>query len=175
MKRYILQTAALIAAFAIGLAISFYGRKSAEKAPLVDQELGNTILALRADISNLQEEIACLHSEIDSLNAAIVPEFVGDRNLPGGEKLIDGLYFNRNGHVSSRIKLIESQQTPTDHIYDEQGRLSAVCTAPVNGTSSVATYEYSGKVVTCTYNILYDKDIYPDKEPMSITTVYEYY
>lgn len=175
MKRYILQTAALIAAFAIGLAISFYGRKSAEKAPLVNQELGNTILALRADISNLQEEIACLHSEIDSLNAAIIPEFVGDRNLPGGEKLIDGLYFNRSGHVSSRIKLIESQQTPTDHIYDEQGRLSAVCTAPVNGTSSVATYEYSGKVVTCTYNILYDKDIHPDKEPMSITTVYEYY
>lgn len=175
MKRYILQTAALIAAFAIGLAISFYGRKDAEKTPLADQELENTILALRADISNLQEEIASLHSEIDSLNAAIVPEFVGDRNQPGGEKLIDGLYFNRNGHVSSRIKLIESQQTPTDHIYDEQGRLSAVCTAPVNGTSSVATYEYSGKVVTCTYNILYDKDIYPDKEPMSITTVYEYY
>ncbi len=36
MKPYILQTAALLTAFAIGLAINFYGRKSAEKAPFAD-------------------------------------------------------------------------------------------------------------------------------------------
>ncbi|MDE7305001.1 MAG: DUF1192 domain-containing protein [Alistipes sp.] len=179
MKRYLLPTIALLAAFAIGLAVNTYGRKLADRPPLADQDLQEVVRDLTERISILQDEIERLHTEIDSLNIATASlpanECAPDANPNNSEFFVDGLYFSRNGYILSKAKRIENQQTTTDYIYDEQGRVSAICTAPVNGTSSVATYEYSGKVVTYTHNILYDKDIHPNKEPVTITTVYEYY
>lgn len=144
-----------------------------ENAALSSRELSDSVRMLLTDMATLQEEIVGLRAEIAALKArnGIAPE----EEANAAATPIDSLYFDRNGCVSSRIRKMDNAQTTTDYIYDDHGRLSAVCTSPVNGASSVATYEYSGKVVTYTYSIMYDKDMWPDKEPVVMTTVYEYY
>ncbi len=170
------QTLAAIAIAFAGLTISCDMLHPKQHA-FSDHELSDSMYTVLSDMAALREEIARLHAEIADLKAqnGLAP---AEEDLQGdagnGEKLIDDLYFGRDGHVSSKIRKIDAPQNTTEYIYDDQGRLSAVCTAPVNGTSSVATYEYSGKVVTYTYSIMYDKDLWPDKKPVVMTTVYEY-
>lgn len=178
MKRRIFKTFAAIAIAVVGLtAASSCDILHPKQHAFPDRELSDSMRTVLTDMAALREEIARLHAEIADLKAQNGLDPTGE-GLPGdadsGEKLIDDLYFGRDGHVSSKIRKIDAPQNTTEYIYDDQGRLSAVCTAPVNGTSSVATYEYSGKVVTYTYSIMYDKDLWPDKKPVVMTTVYEY-
>ena len=178
MERRIFKTFAAIAIAVVGLTVaSSCDMLHPQQHTFSDRELSDSMRTVLTDMTALREEIARLHAEIADLKAqhGIAPtEEVPQDDADNSEKRIDDLYFGRDGRVSSKIRNIDDPQNTTEYIYDDQGRLSAVCTAPVNGTSSVATYEYSGKVVTYTYSIMYDKDLWPDKEPVVMTTVYEY-
>lgn len=171
MKHPIFNICAALAICAVGLQAC--DMMPNETAALSSRELSDSVRMLLTDMATLQEEIVGLRAEIAALKgrSGLSPE----ESAASGERLIDCLYYSRNGYVSSKVRKIDHAQNTTDYIYDDQGRLSAVCSSPANGTSSVATYEYSGKVVTYTYSIMYDKDLWPDKEPVVMTTVYEYY
>ena len=88
----------------------------------------------------------------------------GAGNGSGGsndEILIDGLYFNRNGYVSSKpIKtthLDSNGKTTYEfiYVYDNQGRLQQL-TQQSSSYKMVSTYKYSGKKVIQTTVITYD-------------------
>lgn len=171
MKQPVFKIFAVAAICVVGL--SACEELPTKNAALSSRALSDSVRMLLTDMATLRKEIVDLHAEIADLKTC--GDLSPKQDAASGEKSIDSLYFDRNGCVSSRIRKMDNAQTTTDYIYDDQGRLSAVCSSPANGASSVATYEYSGKVVTYTYSILYDKDVWPDKEPVVMTTVYEYY
>ena len=71
---------------------------------------------------------------------------------------IDGLYFNRNGYVSSKpIKTtyLDSNGKTTDeiiYVYDKQGRVQQY-TYQSLGMKQVNTYKYSGKKIIVTQTV----------------------
>lgn len=71
---------------------------------------------------------------------------------------IDGLYFNRNGYVSSKpIKTtyLDSNGKTTDeiiYVYDNQGRVQQY-TCQSLGMKQVNTYKYSGKKIIVTQTV----------------------
>lgn len=71
---------------------------------------------------------------------------------------IDGLYFNRNGYVSSKpIKTtyLDSNGKTTDeiiYVYDNQGRVQQY-TYQSLGMKQVNTYKYSGKKIIVTQTV----------------------
>ena len=144
MKRFILKTVAVISAFFIGVFINNSCGKSEryETTPSSTQELWNSVRSLTAEITQLKEDVSQLQSEIETLKTT------GDNN---GEFLVDGLYFNRAGIVTSKPKIMkgissfgETIHTYT-YTYDNQGRMSRYQTVGLD-----VKYEYSGKTVTAT-------------------------
>lgn len=104
----------------------------------------------------------------------------GTGNGPGGsndEILIDGLYFNRNGNVSSKpvkITYLDSNGKTTVefiYVYDNQGRVQQY-TYQSLGIKQVNTYKYSGKKVIITTTTTHDNN--PDLNSTS-QSVTEYY
>ena len=74
---------------------------------------------------------------------------------------IDGLYFNRNGYVSSKpIKTTSFDSNGKTigeiiYVYDNQGRMQQQITQSP-GCKSVITYKYSRKKVFSTHTTTYD-------------------
>lgn len=142
MKRFILKTVAVISAFFIGVFINNSCGKSEryETTPSSTQELWNSVRSLTAEITQLKEDVSQLQSEIETLKTT------GDNN---GEFLVDGLYFNRAGIVTSKPKIEKSissfGETIHTYTYDNQGRISRY-----QAGGSDIKYEYSGKIVTTT-------------------------
>lgn len=79
------------------------------------------------------------------------------------EILIDGLYFNRNGLVSSKpIKITNFDSNGKTiyeyiYIYDNQGRVQQY-TSQSSDHKIVYTYKYSGKKVISTQTITYNNN-----------------
>ena len=139
MKRFILKTVAVISAFFIGVFINNSCGKSEryETTPSSTQELWNSVRSLTAEITQLKEDVSQLQSEIETLKTT------GDNN---GEFLVDGLYFNRAGNVTSKPKSwTDSRGQRCIYTYDNQGRMSRYQTVGLD-----VKYEYSGKTVTAT-------------------------
>ena len=88
---------------------------------------------------------------------------------------IDGLYFDRNGYVSSKpIKSTDfdsNGKTTTETIYDNQGRVQQY-TLQTSDWKAVYTYKYSGKKVISTRTTTYYN--IPNANS-TIQTVTEYY
>lgn len=68
-----------------------------------------------------------------------------------GEFYVDGLYFNRDGFVSSKILYSEYNGSDTEdktyYEYDEKGRISKVTSYRNGSLSSVQSYTYGSKEV----------------------------
>lgn len=165
MKHYSLKSILVIAAFLIGVSIN----NSCGESP-IDNNLSsmyNSIRALQNEVTNLRQEIKRLDSEIAILKASGGGS--GGDNV-SGEKYIDGLYFDRNGMVSSKIKnVIYDSGSNVKYIYDNQDRLVEIeyIWSSTNKQSSV--YKYSGKTV-----LILGTTILDTNQSTSQTT-YEYY
>ena len=186
MKRNILKSIAVVAAFLIGVAINHSCGESLtddtgssstmEEMWAVVRSLRTEISTLKAEILSLKEQVAQLKIEVAALKSSSgsggSQGNVGgsESNSDCGEFFVDGLYFYRNGIVSSKYKRIGEQV----FYYDNQGRVSRA-ESHTNDSSSVTTYEYFGKTEIRTTTITYDSTIYPDREPSSFSIVYEYY
>nr|WP_290015969.1 hypothetical protein [uncultured Alistipes sp.] len=171
---------------------------SALKEELAALNTSTDVAALKEEVSTLKEEILSLNvepeisalkeetatltarmtgmgGEIERLNtevAALKSTGGGSSgNSDCGEFFVDGLYFYRNGIVSSKYKRIDGQGY---YYYDNQGRVSKI-ESHENNSSSITTFEYSGKTEIRTTTKTYDPVIYPDREPSSFSIVYEYY
>lgn len=90
----------------------------------------------------------------------------GTGNGSGGsddEIPIDGLYFNRNGNVSSKpvktTHLDSNGKTTYEfiYVYDNQGRLQQL-TQQSSSSKMVNTYKYSGKKVISTTTTTFDNN-----------------
>lgn len=164
MKHYSLKSILVIAAFFIGVSIN----SSCGESPIDDNlsSMYNSIRTLQNEVSNLKQEIKRLDSEIASLK---VSSGGSQGDTASGEKYIDGLYFNRNGMVSSKIKKISQDNGGYKYIYDNQGRIIEIeyDIYQPNETSSRQLYRYSGKTVlytnttttgtyTSTYQLTYE-------------------
>ena len=185
MKRNLLKSIAVIAAFLIGVAINHSCGESAadDTIPPTAEEMWNIVRMLRTEIATLKTETSSLKEQVAQLKAEVAALKSTDGNSGSqgntggsgsnsdcGEFFVDGLYFYRNGIVSSKYKRVDDQY----YYYDDQGRVSRT-ESHSNGRSSINTYEYSGKTVTHTINITYDPTIYPNSKNTTSTTVYEYY
>lgn len=148
MKRNTLKLLAIVAAFFIGVSINNSCGESKNDGSTSVQELWNAIHALQAEIKALK---------------------------PTGETLIDGLYFNRAGSVSSKLKAITVDgNAPMEYmyVYDNKGRIQQQTTYLINGWRMITTYEYYDKKVITTAVTTYDNS--PALNTTS-KTVTEYY
>lgn len=186
MKNNILKSIAVVAAFLIGVAINHSCGESLtddtgssstmEEMWAVVRSLRTEISTLKTETSSLKEQVAQLKTEVAALKSSSGSG--GSQGNVGGsgsnsdcsEFFVDGLYFSRNGIVSSKYKRVNGQ----DYYYDNQGRVSKT-ESHDNNSSSITTFEYSGKTEIRTTTITYDSTIYPDREPSSFSLVYEYY
>lgn len=90
---------------------------------------------------------------------------------------IDGLYFNRNGYVSSKpIKTtyLDSNGKTTDeiiYVYDNQGRLQQYASQS-SEYKSVITYKYSGKKVISTTTTTFDNNPNLNSTRQTVTEYY---
>lgn len=151
MKRNILKLFAIVAAFFIGVSINNSCGESKNDGSASVQELWNAIHALQAEIKALKP--------------------TGET----GETLIDGLYFNRAGSVSSKPKAITVDgKAPMEYmyVYDNKGRIQQQTTYLVNVWRMITTYEYYDKKVITTAVTTYDNS--PALNTTS-KTVTEYY
>lgn len=168
MKHYSLKSILVIAAFFIGVSIN----SSCGESPIDDNlsSMYNSIRMLQNEVSNLKQEIKRLDSEIASLKAS---SGGSQGDTASGEKYIDGLYFNRNGMVSSKIKKISQDNGNSKYIYDNRGRLIEIESNSYlsNGQTSKQSivYEYSGRTV------LYKFTSISDTYTSTSQTTYEYY
>lgn len=104
------------------------------------------------------------------------------------EILIDGLYFNRSGAVSSKPIKITANKISGNHVvpeytytyvYDNKGRIKQITMyvsdiSGISGYKTVSTYEYSGKKVIATMALIHDNDNYSDSN-YTTQSVTEYY
>ena len=171
MNRNVLKSVAVVAAFLVGVSIndscgdSPYGGDTAELWSSV-RSLTEEVAELRTENKDLRDEIARLKKEVADLGN-------GEGNT-SGEFLVDGLYFDRNGFVSSKPKK-SSGDPSTEYRYDGQGRCLEQAVYYSLGTTVRLTYSYSGKNVTEIHTTEYDPSVYPDSKNTSRTIVTEYY
>ena len=186
MKRNFLKSIAVIAAFLIGVAINHSRGESAadDTIPPTEEEMWKIVRTLRTEIATLKTETSSLKEQVAQLKAEVAALKSTDSNSGGsqgntggsgsnsdcGEFFVDGLYFYRNGIVSSKYKRVNEQE----YYYDNQGRVSRT-ESHTNNSSSITTFEYSGKTEIRTTTITYDSTIYPNLESTTSTIVYEYY
>lgn len=167
MNRNVLKSVAVVAAFLVGVSIndscgdSPYGGDTAELWSSV-RSLTEEVAELRKENKDLRDEIARLKKEVADLGN-------GEGNT-SGEFLVDGLYFDRNGFVSSKIRT----RTGMEYRYDSQGRCLWWGTYG-SGIKTRVTFSYSGKNVTEIHTTEYDPSVYPDSKNTSSTSVIEYY
>lgn len=170
MNRNVLKSVAVVAAFLVGVSIndscgdSPYGGDTAELWSSV-RSLTEEVAELRTENKDLRDEIARLKKEVADLGN-------GEGNT-SGEFLVDGLYFDRNGQVSSKPKK-SSGDPSTEYRYDGQGRCLGQAMYS-SGMTLRTTYSYSGKNVTEIHTTEYDPSVYPDSKNTSSTKVTEYY
>ena len=174
MNRNVLKSVAEVAAFLVGVSIndscgdSPYGGDTAELWSSV-RSLTEEVAELRTENKDLRDEIARLKKEVADLGN-------GEGNT-SGEFLVDGLYFDRNGQVSSKPKRQtgdESGFSLVEYRYDNQGR-EKTRIYYAKGYTTTYGYSYSGKNVTSIQTTEYDPSVYPDSKNTSSTTVTEYY
>lgn len=90
---------------------------------------------------------------------------------------IDGLYFNRNGYVSSKpIKTtyLDSNGKTTDeiiYVYDNQGRVQQY-TYQSLGMKQVNTYKYSGKKIIVTHTVTVNNNPNANSTTQIVTEYY---
>lgn len=90
---------------------------------------------------------------------------------------IDGLYFNRNGYVSSKpIKTtyLDSNGKTTDeiiYVYDNQGRVQQY-TYQSLGMKQVNTYKYSGKKIIVTQTVTVNNNPNANSTTQIVTEYY---
>lgn len=170
MNRNVLKSVAVVAAFLVGVSIndscgdSPYGGDTAELWSSV-RSLTEEVAELRTENKDLRDEIARLKKEVADLGN-------GEGNT-SGEFLVDGLYFDRNGQVSSKPKK-SSGDPSTEYRYDDQGR-EKTRIYYAKGYTTTYGYSYSGKNVTSIQTTEYDPSVYPDSKNTSSTSVIEYY
>ncbi len=128
-----------------------------------DQGGDDRIDELETEVEGLEEQVATLESKVEALETAAGEQGGGN----SGEFEVDGLWFGRDGHVSSRIKEWDQRE----YYYDTQGRISKTIYYYAHYTSTT-TYNYSGKTMTLT---IYQDYIDDSREDIISTTVYEYY
>lgn len=165
MKHYSLKSILVIAAFFIGVSIN----SSCGESPIDDNlsSMYNSIRTLQNEVSNLKQEIKRLDSEIASLKAS---SGGSQGDTASGEKYIDGLYFNRNGMVSSKIKkIIYDNNANTKYIYDNQGRLIEIEYIWSTTSKQSSVYKYFEK--TC----LITSTTKSDTSSSTSQITYEYY
>lgn len=155
MKNSVLKLVAVIAAFLIGVSINnSCGEPGVEETPSA-QELWNIVRQLQ--------------SEVEELKAT-----GGGNQGEGNEVLIDGLYFDRNGQASSKIKRYYTDSYSVEYTYDNNGRIQSY-TSTSNGSTSSTTYVYSDKTVINTTKTIYDPNIYPSMQNTTTVLTNEYY
>ncbi len=172
---------------------------SALKEELAALNTSTDVAALKEEVSTLKEEILSLNvepeisalkeetatltarmtgmgGEIERLNTEVAAlKSTGDGssgNSDCGEFFVDGLYFSRNGIVSSKYKRGITHDEYS--YYDEHGRIIRTENHS-NGYSIITTYEYSGKTVTRALSSIYDPSVFPNSENTTTTTINEYY
>lgn len=148
MKRNILKLFAIVAAFFVGVSINNSCGES------------KTSTSSDASVRDLWEAIRALRTEIETLKT---------ENNSNGDKLIDGLYFNRYGQPMGLIK--KSGSIEFTYKYDSKGRVQEN-TASSDGHRSISTYEYSGKKVITTVTTMYNS---PNLEDHTSQIITEYY
>ena len=90
---------------------------------------------------------------------------------------IDGLYFNRNGYVSSKpIKTtyLDSNGKTTNeiiYVYDNQGRVQQY-TYQSLGMKQVNTYKYSGKKIIVTHTVTVNNNPNANSTTQIVTEYY---
>lgn len=174
MKHFTLKSVLVIAVFFIGVSIN----NSCGESPIDDNlsSMYNSIRTLQNEVTNLRQEIKRLDSEISALKSTSGGSQSG---TACSEKYIDGLYFDRNGMVSSKINTSTNNQNKgyNKYIYDAQGRLIEIEYIPQQstGVTGKQSYEYSGKTVTYTSATIYDPDKFPQISNSIFQTITEYY
>lgn len=92
--------------------------------------------------------------------------------------MIDGLYFDRSGWVTSKPKKCNYLQPQTiqstEYVYDSKGRIKTKI-SHYTGTTITQSFEYSGKTRTEIINTIYDPAYYPDPQNNSTKSVTEYF
>ncbi len=189
MKRNFLKSIAVVAAFLIGVAINHSCGESLtdDAVPTTIEEMWSIVRSLRTEVSTLKTETSSLKEQVAQLNAevAALKSAGGSGSSQGnaggsgnnsdcGEFFVDGLYFSRDGFVGSKLKRYSTDTFTDDYYYDKYGRRIRG-EYHSNGSSSITTYEYSGKTVTLTLNTIWDPTLHPNLENSTSTTVYEYY
>ncbi len=182
MKHYVWKSFIVIAAFFIGVTINH----SCGKSPIDDnsapstQELWNSVRSLTSEMTVLKDENAKLKEEVTRLSEKIEQlensGLLGDGSggIDSGEKLIDGLYFNRAGMVSSKIKS-QDLRGNIEFLYDSQGRFIGYPPTTINGITTTTSITYSGKTVTHTNTSTYDPGLYPNQPEERTQYTTEYY
>lgn len=139
------------------------------------------ISALKEETATLTARMTGMGGEIERLNTEVAALKSTGGGSGGssdcGEFCVDGLYFNRDGHISSREKrdFVDDGSSRTEYYYDNQGRITKYGSINDNGVSLFYTYDYSGKTVTVTMDCIYDPVLLPNLQNSTSTTVYEYY
>lgn len=148
MKRGVLKTVAVIAAFFIGVSINQSCGESDPSGTPSAEVMWNTVQALTSEVAQLKQEVAALKAGGNGSGG-------GSGEGSGVETLVDGLYISRSGFVASKIKeqiYYESDgkvSQTVSNTYDEHGRIKTY--KSLSDTWIItAEYNYSGKEVTYT-------------------------
>ena len=152
MKNKSLQAVAVLLAFFIGVAIN---NSCGDTYQSADE---SSVSALWSQVRTMQTEIEQLKTEVANLKNG-----GGSSNASKGEFEVDGLWFDRDGMVRSKIKESYGESTTdtgtikttstgnSEYKYDEYGRLvesTSTSTSDLDTvTGSSTKYEYNGKVV----------------------------
>lgn len=143
MKKSILNLGAIAIAFCLGISIhnscADPDNYNTTRGDASTEELWAAIDALTAEVNTLKSKIQTLENNAGSGSDS------GD-----GEFYVGGLWFNRSGQCSSKLKSITTSgdnmsSSKTEYEYDSNGRVSRYTT-----NSAEVTITYDGKVQTWT-------------------------
>ncbi|MDR2890615.1 MAG: hypothetical protein LBV18_03295 [Alistipes sp.] len=108
-------------------------------------ELESEVLLFKADVAELESTVSRLEDEV----AALKSSNDDGGSTDSGEFLVDGLWFSRNGHVSSKTDRLFGDPDCV-YEYDGYGRMKSYTYNYSSGNAIKYSYSYSDKTVIMT-------------------------
>ena len=148
----------------------------------INSACGDNLTTQQHDNGNIEQTVAALQKEINSLKNRISE--LEQKN--SGTPEIDGLIFNENGQVASKPISMKSvtesdsfnQTQEYYYSYDNLGRISELKTKSYGSNTTPSSYtqnySYNGKSVTVSYTLKQQFDLHvpPQEVKYSSTTTY---